>query len=65
MTKFYKFIEYGYLIIAIFLFVETILNWSSAREKAYFYLAFSILATFMFFFKKNFRKRMEKRKKNQ
>jgi len=63
MSKIYKFIEAGYLIIAIFLMVETFLNWNTEPQKAYLYLAFSLLAIFMFFFKKNFRKRIDKRNK--
>ena len=63
MIRFYKFIEFGYLIIAIFLMFETVLNWNSSPQKAYLYLAFSLLAVFMYFFKKNFRKKMNNRNK--
>ena len=63
MKTYYKLIEYGYLIIAVFLMVETFLNWQSEPQKAYIYLAFSLLALFMYFFKKNFRKRMNGRNK--
>lgn len=64
MSKIYKVIEVGYLIIAIFLMVETFLNWNTEPQKAYLYLAFSLLAIFMYFFKKNFRKRLNKRNKD-
>jgi hypothetical protein len=64
MSKIYKFIEAGYLIIAIFLMVETFLNWKTEPQKAYLYLAFSLLAIFMYLFKKNFRKRIDKRNKD-
>jgi len=63
MKTYYKFIEFGYLIIAVFLMVETFLNWKSEPQKAYLYLAFSLLAIFMYFFKKRFRKRMNDRNK--
>ena len=63
MKTYYKLIEYGYLIIAVFLMVETFLNWQSEPQKAYIYLAFSLLALIMYFFKKNFRKRMNGRNK--
>lgn len=59
MKNIYKFIEYGYLLIAIILFVETILHWSSNRQKAYIFLVFSILAILMFFFKKYMRNKIE------
>ena len=64
MKSYYKFIEYGYLIIAIFLMIETFLNWKTEPQKAYLYLAFSLLAIFMYLFKKNFRKRIDKRNKD-
>lgn len=63
MKRYYKFIEYAYLIIAVFLMIETFLNWQSQPQKAYLYLAFALLAIFMYFFKKNFRKRMDNRNK--
>ncbi len=65
MTKAFKFFEYAYLIIAIIFIVEGILKWNTNREKAYLFLGFSILAIFMYFFKKRFRKKTEARNKNQ
>ncbi|MCF6346836.1 MAG: hypothetical protein L3J20_00870 [Flavobacteriaceae bacterium] len=65
MTKAFKFFEYAYLIIAIIFIVEGILRWNTNREKAYLFLGFSILAIFMYFFKKRFRKKTEARNKNQ
>ena len=59
MSKYYKFIEIAYLLVAIFFIVETFLNWSENREKAYIYLAFSAVAVFMYLFKKKFRKKFE------
>ncbi len=59
MSKYYKFIEIAYLLVAIFFIVETFLNWSDNRDKAYLYLAFSAVAVFMYFFKKKFRKKFE------
>jgi len=65
MTKIFKFFEYAYLIIAIIFIVEGMLRWNTNREKAYLFLGFSILAIFMYFFKKRFRKKTENRNKNQ
>jgi mannose/fructose/N-acetylgalactosamine-specific phosphotransferase system component IIC len=65
MTKFWKFFEIGYLIIAIVLIYETISRWNSEREKAYLFLGFSVLAIFMYFFKKRFRKKVEARNNDQ
>ena len=63
MKTYYKFIEFGYLIIAVFLMVETFLNWKTEPQKESLNLAFSLLAIFMYFFKKRFRKRMNDRNK--
>lgn len=63
MNKIWKIFEYGYLIVAIVFIVETVLNWNTNRSKAYLMLLFSVLAVFMYFFKKRFRKRVENRTK--
>ncbi len=61
MQKIWKIFEYGYLIIAIAFMVETIINWNTNREKAYLLLLFSIVAIFIYFFRKRFRKKIENR----
>ena len=63
MQKIWKIFEYGYLIIAIVFVVETVLNWNSDREKAYMLLFFSVLAIFMYFFRKRFSNKVENRNK--
>jgi len=63
MSKYYKFIEFAYLLIAIFFIVEGVLNWYDNRQKAFIYLLFSALAIFMYFFKKKFRKKFEDQNK--
>ncbi len=63
MRKFGKIFEFGYLIIAIVFIVETFMNWNTNREKAYLSLLFSIVAIFMYFFRKRFRKKSENRTK--
>ena len=62
MQRVFKIFEYGYLFIAVIFVIETVLNWSTNRERAYLFLGFSVLAIFMYFFKKKFRKRVENRK---
>jgi positive regulator of sigma E activity len=61
MQKIWKIFEYGYLIIAIVFMIETIINWNTNREKAYLLLLFSMLAVFMYFFRKRYRKRFKNR----
>lgn len=61
MNRFWKFFQYGYLLVAFICLIETIVRWNSEPQKAYFFLAFSILITLVFFFKRHFRKKVEKR----
>lgn len=61
MNKLWKFFQYGYLIVAIIFLIEFILTWNTNREKALFYLGFSIFITLIFFFKRHFRKKIENR----
>lgn len=63
MNKTWKIFEYGYLVIAIVFIVETVLHWNIDREKAYLMLLFAVIAIFMYFFKKKFRKRIQNRNK--
>ena len=65
MQKIWKIFEYGYLIVAIVFIVEAVINWSQGfKDKSYMFLGFSVLAIFMYFFKKRYRKRFEDRKNN-
>jgi positive regulator of sigma E activity len=65
MAKYFKFFEIAYLVIAIIFIVETFLRWNSDRNKAYIFLAFSIMAVFMYFFRKKYRKRFENQERKQ
>ncbi|MDH3321403.1 MAG: hypothetical protein OEM04_00345 [Flavobacteriaceae bacterium] len=65
MSRYYKIIEFAYLVIAVVFVVETVLNWNSNPQKSYIYLAFSALAVFMYFFKRKYRKKFENKKNNQ
>ena len=65
MAKYFKFFEISYLIIAVVFIIETILRWNSEPNKAYIFLAFGLLAIFMYFFRKKYRKRFEKHEKKE
>ena len=65
MAKYFKFFEIAYLIIAIVFIIETVLRWNSEPNKAYIFLAFALLAIFMYFFRKKFRKRFEKHERKE
>ena len=61
MNKVYRVVEYLYLVMAIFFAYEAITTWNENPGKAYLFLAFVIVSIFMFFFRRNFRKKMEER----
>ncbi len=61
MNKLWKFFQYGYLLVAIICLIEGIVRWTSDRNKAYFFLIFSVVITLVFLFKRHFRKKVEKR----
>ncbi|MBT0607427.1 hypothetical protein [Aequorivita echinoideorum] len=62
-NKLYRLFEYAYIIIAIFFAYQAVVNWTTEPNRAYLFLFFVIVAIFMFFFKRNFRKKMEERNK--
>jgi len=61
MTRFYKYFEFAYLIFAAFFIFEAFRIWNEERNRAYLFLFFVVVAIFMFFFKRRFRKRLEDR----
>jgi|GEM_PF-212152 len=67
MTKFSKYIEIAWIVIAVILIIDGILQLTKETEsndKAYMMFAFGALAFFMYIFKRNFRRRIEARKKD-
>lgn len=64
MNTLWKYLQYGYLIIAIIFLVEAILGWNKDREKSYLMLGFAVFITLVFFFKRYFRKKVQS-KNNQ
>jgi FtsH-binding integral membrane protein len=63
MNKIWKFFQYGYLLVAIVCLIEGIVRFNSDKEKALFFIGFSIFITLVFFFKRHFRKKIENRNK--
>jgi hypothetical protein len=61
MNTLWKFFQYGYLLVALICLIEGLVKWSSDREKAYLFLCASIFIILVFFFKRHFRKKVEKR----
>ncbi len=64
-TKIYRLFEYVYIVMAILSIYIAIINWGVDKNKAYLFAFFTIVAIFMFFFKRNFRKKIEGRKDNK
>lgn len=64
-TKIYRLFEYAYIIMAILSIYIVIISWGDDRNKSYLFAIFTIVAVFMFFFKRNFRKKIETRKNNE
>tara|TARA_R110000850_G_scaffold254614_1_gene380157 strand:- start:44705 stop:44905 length:201 start_codon:yes stop_codon:yes gene_type:complete len=60
----YKIFEYAYLVMFVLSAIAVITNWNSDRDRAYLFLFFGVVAIFMYFFKRNFRKKIEKRQQN-
>lgn len=61
MMKYFKYFEYAYLFIAAFFLFEAVRIWNTERSRAYLFAFFVVVALFMFFFKRRFRKRFEDR----
>jgi hypothetical protein len=59
--KFFKFFEYAYLAFAAFFIFEGISNWGRSPSRAWLFFGLALVAVFMFFFKRRFRKKMERR----
>ncbi|MBT8255225.1 MAG: hypothetical protein KJO23_01675 [Bacteroidia bacterium] len=64
-SKIYQFFEYAYIAMALFSIYLVYTNWEMNRGRAYLFGGFAIVAIFMFFFKRNFRKNLEKRNREQ
>lgn len=60
-NKIYRLFEYVYLAMAVFSVYLVVTNWSDNRNRAYLFIFFAMVAVFMFFFKRNFRKKIEER----
>ncbi len=60
-SKIYQIFEYAYIGMFILSVYIVVTQWETNRDQAYLFAFFGVVAVFMFFFKRNFRKRLEKR----
>lgn len=61
MMKYMKFTEYLYVIVAVLAAYKTYSLWGENQSEAYLYIFFFVISVGMFFFRRHFRKKFEKR----
>lgn len=61
----YKIFEYAYLVVFVLSIFAVISSWNSDKNRAYLFIFFAVVSILMFFFKRNFRKKMEKSQQNK
>ncbi|MBT8292419.1 MAG: hypothetical protein KJN70_04030 [Eudoraea sp.] len=64
MIKILRYTEYLYLVVAIISVYKIIELWNIDREGTYIFIFFGIVSIGMFIFRRNYRKRFEKRKRD-
>jgi hypothetical protein len=64
MIKILRYTEYLYLFVAIISVYKTIELWNIDREGTYIFIFFALVSIGMFIFRRNYRKRFEKRKRD-
>lgn len=65
MTKVSRFFEYAYLAVMCFFLYQAYVEWGQEGGRSILYLCFAGAAVFMYFFKRNFRKRFEANNKDK
>ncbi len=61
MIRILKYTEYLYLAIALISLYEIWNLWGVNREKSYLFIFFAVVSAGMFLFRRNYRRRFEKR----
>jgi hypothetical protein len=64
MIKILRYTEYLYLAVAIISLYKIAELWEANREGTYIFIFFAIVSIGMFLFRRNYRKRFEKRKQD-
>jgi hypothetical protein len=62
MIKILRYTEYLYLAVAVISLYKIGQLWGVDRSQAYIFVFFAVVSIAMFFFRRNYRKRFEKRK---
>ena len=62
MIKFLRYTEYLYLAVAVISLYKIGELWKLDRNQAYIFVFFAVVSIAMFFFRRNYRRRFEKRR---
>ncbi|MCX2718085.1 hypothetical protein [Lentiprolixibacter aurantiacus] len=65
MIKILKYTEYLYLAVAIISIYKIATLWEVDQQGTYIFIFFAIVSIAMFVFRRNYRRRFEKRKRDQ
>lgn len=57
----YAIFEYAYLAMFVLSVYVVVSNWETDKDRANLFMLFAVVSLFMYIFRRNFRKRMEKR----
>jgi hypothetical protein len=60
-----KYTPYLYLILGIYLIIDSVINWNNPAENAELTLIFAAIAIFLFGFRRRYAKRFEERRNNR
>ncbi len=61
MMRYAKYTEWLYAIVAVLATYKVVTTWGQEGEMTYLFLFFAIFSVGMFFFRRHFRKKFEKR----
>lgn len=64
MIKILRYTEYLYLIVFFFSVYRVFTDWSIDKNSAYLFIFFAAVSIGMFFFRRNYRKKFEQRKRD-
>ena len=65
MIKILRYTEYLYLAVAVISIYKIAELWNVNREKTYIFIFFAAVSIAMFVFRRNYRKRFEKRQRDK
>ena len=65
MIKILRYTEYLYLAVAVISIYKIAELWNVNRERTYIFIFFAVISIAMFVFRRNYRKRFEKRQRDK